>query len=151
MHETSKLRHRLLGLVLVTVAATSIGAEEVELLFEGTWTKGGYVIEGGWSIVEEDEGRFVVLDEDFKTRRAPDLKIFLSPLPLDELEDGNATSGSVLIAPLEQYEGAYRYAIGEDVEFEGYRSILIYCEEFSKYWGGSDLLAIAKPSVDSRR
>ena len=109
------------------------------MLDGGSWTAGGYEIEGGWRILAEDGRRFVELDEEFRTRRAPDLKLFLSPRPLAEVGDDNATEGSLLIAPLESHRGAQRYEIDEDVVLSDYLSILIHCQRFSKYWGGAGL------------
>ena len=128
-----------IGLVLMFLLAPAASAETVETLFEGSWTKGGYAIAGGWKIVAEDGRRYVVLDEDFETRRAPDLKLFLSKRPLDELGDRTATRGAVLIAPLERVSGGQRYAIDPDVDLSRYRSLLIHCERYSKYWGGAEL------------
>ena len=124
--------------LLLVTSAWALAAGEATL-FEGDWTKGGYRIDGRWSIVEDENGRWVVLDDDFKTRRAPDLKIFLSKQPLSSVGDGTATRGSVLVAPLERFKGAYRYRIPANVDPGEYRSILIHCEQYSKYWGGSEL------------
>jgi len=128
-----------LSLALLLSPGRSAKGEEGGVLFEGTWTRGGYSIEGSWKIVEQGGKLFLVLDEDFKTRRAPDLKIFLSPLPLDEVGDRNATLGSALVASLVRAKGAQRFALGEEVDLGAFRSLLIHCESFSKYWGGSRL------------
>lgn len=132
------------ALVLLAALSAMTGvasaAPSSEVLFEGTWIRGGYTIEGRWRIVLEEDGRrYVVLDENFRTRRAPDLKIFLSPLPLEEIGDRNATKGAVLVAPLERHRGFSRYAIKEEVDLEPLRTIIVHCEEFSKFWAGSDL------------
>lgn len=127
-------------LVFLMATGATTPPENGNVLFSGSWTDGGYSIAGGWSIVEEDGDRFVVLDEDFKTRKAPDLKIFLSPLPLGELSDSTATEGSVLVAPLESHGGTSRYPIDAETDLGDYQSILIHCERFSKYWGGAELM-----------
>ena len=44
----------------------------------GTWFKKSQKIAGTWSITD---GQVVI--NDLSTRNAPDLKIFLSPLPVD--------------------------------------------------------------------
>lgn len=126
-----------LALLLLTAAAESADPEKV--LFEGTWTNGGYSIAGGWRIVEEGEARFVILDDEFATRQAPDLKIFLSPLPLDEIGNRNATTGSLLVAALERHSGAQRYPLALDVDLGAFRSIVMHCQRFSKFWGGATL------------
>lgn len=114
-------------------------AVEPEELFSGSWTKKNYSVAGAWSIVADGTDRFVVLDEEFATRRAPDLKVFLSPLPLDALSDGNATSGSFRIAKLEKHKGSQRFSIPAEVNLEDFKSLLIHCEKYSKLWAGAKL------------
>ena len=136
---TSRLTPTAGTAIALTLVGGLLSAQAGTTIFSGTWTPGGYEIEGGWSVVEEDGERFVDLDEDFRTRRAPDLKIFLSPLGLAEIGDGNATEGAVLIAVLEKAKGAQRYAVDGDVDLDAYQTIVIHCELYSKYWGGATL------------
>lgn len=105
----------------------------------GTWTKKSQSINGSWRIVETDEGRFLELDEGFRTRRAPDLKLFLSPLDADSINAGNATSDSVLIAKLKKARGAQRYALPADIDVEQFRTLVLHCEQYTKLWGVSSL------------
>jgi len=138
-------RAGLLAVLLLSASFPSV-ASETTTLTEGAWTKGGYEIEGSWSIVESDEGRFVVLADDFATRKAPDLKIFLSPRKLSELGNRNATSESAFVAALERNRGGQRYRLPAEVDLADYQTILIHCEKFSKYWGGAPLNT--PPSTD---
>ena len=108
-------------------------------LHQGKWTKKGYPIAGTWQIVEEGGRKLVVLDDAFKTKNAPDLKIFLSPKPVAELDNRNATQGSVLVGPLQSAQGAQKLAIPPGTNLGSYRSILIHCEKYSKLWGAAAL------------
>ena len=128
----------ILALALL-VPGQGAQAADSEILFEGQWTRKGSAVAGSWSIVEEGGKRFVVLDNAFKTKRAPDLKIFLSPLALSEVDGSNATDGSFLIAPLESHRGGQRYAIESNVALSEYASIVIQCEKYSKLWGAAHL------------
>ena len=56
-------------------AAAEMASETV--LHSGVWTKKFANSGGEWSIVARGGKRYVVLDDAFRTRRAPDLKIFL--------------------------------------------------------------------------
>ncbi len=105
----------------------------------GTWTKKNYRIKGEWSIVHTEEGSFLELSDDFRTRNAPDLKLFLSPLPAADLANRNAVSGSLLISPLESNKGAQRYKLPEGTRIDDYQSLVLHCEQFSKLWGVSAL------------
>jgi hypothetical protein len=121
------------------LSGPSAQAADSEVLFEGHWTKKGSAISGSWSIVEEGGKRFVLLDDEFKTKKAPDLKIFLSPLSLKEVDGSNATDGALLVSSLESHRGSQRYAIESDVALSEYASIVIQCEKYSKLWGGARL------------
>lgn len=127
-------------LIAVTLGLTApIFAQESEILHSGSWTKKKSAIEGNWEIVREGEKRFVVLDKNFSTKKAPDLKIFLSPLPLESLNDDNLTVRGRLISPLKSHEGAQRFEIPAKIKLESYKSIVIHCEKYEKLWGGASL------------
>ena len=79
------------------------------------------------------------LSDDFKTKSAPDLNIFLSRAELPTLNGKNATRDAVLVAPLKSAKGSQSYAIPEGVDLSEFRSIVIHCVEYSKLWGGSAL------------
>ena len=118
-------------------AASQQAAETV--LHSGSWTKKSFASKGGWSIVESDGKHYVVLSDDFSTRKAPDLKIFLSPLEADAATGKNAADGSTLIAPLASNKGGQRYEIPADVNLDDFKSILIHCEQYAKLWSASAL------------
>lgn len=114
-------------------------AQAATVIASGEWTKKSFSSSGTWQIVEENGTRYVELSEDFRTRRAPDLKIFLSPTAATDTTGSNATDGSVLISPLQSNRGAQRYEIPASVDLSQYASILIHCEAYSKLWSASDL------------
>lgn len=120
-------------------AATLFGMSAVAEEAGGTWTKRSQSIKGSWSIVENEQGRFLELDASFKTRNAPDLKLFLSPLDVTDVKARNATTGSVLIAPLKTNKGAQRYLIPADVDLDRFKTLVLHCEQYTKLWGVSAL------------
>ena len=90
--------------------------------------------------VTAQEGKlFVVLDPAFRTKKAPDLKIFLSPKPLAQLNNRNATQDSLRVGPLQKSRGAQRLEIPSGTSLDEYKTVLIHCEKFSKLWGGAAL------------
>lgn len=123
----------LLSLFLLTIPLAAA------TLHQGSWTKKGYPIAGTWQIVDEGGRKFVVLDAAFKTKSAPDLKIFLSPKTVADLDNGNATEGAVLVARLQNADGAQKLAIPSGTDLKKYRSILLHCEKYSKLWGAAAL------------
>ena len=96
-------------------------------------------MQGTWTIVEEDGDRFLVLSSDFKTRSAPDLKLFLSKHTVSGATNRNATDRAVLIAPLAKNKGGQRYPIPRDVDLTEYSTLLLHCEKYSKLWAASEL------------
>lgn len=122
---------------LVLLAATG-AADSTQ---PSSWTKKSFAVEGTWQIVKEGEDRFLVLSDDFKTRSAPDLKLFLSTHTVSEAGNRNATEGSLLIAPLRSNRGGQRYALPENVDLDQYSSVLLHCEQYSKLWAASALPA----------
>jgi len=118
-------------------AAAEENAEIV--LNSGNWTKKSFKAEGTWSIVEIGDKRFVRLSEDFSTKRAPDLKIFLSPSTAGDASNKNATKGSILVSELTSNSGAQEYALPDGLDLSAYKSILIHCEQYSKLWSAADL------------
>lgn len=113
--------------------------QAAETLYSGEWTKKTFKSSGTWSIYQEDGKTFVKLSSDFRTRSAPDLKIFLSPLAASDTTGKNATDGSYRVAELSSNAGEQIYEIPADVDLNDYQSILIHCEQYSKLWSASDL------------
>ena len=126
-------------MLIVTIAAQA----QTEVIFSGEferesrWT----TFEGSWSIVKEGDAYKVVLGDDFEAKKAPDLKIFLSKAPFDDITGKNAVSkGSPkLVAKLTSYKGKTSYAIPAGINPADFTTIIIHCEEYSKLWGGSPL------------
>ena len=118
-------------------AAAAVPADG--LLASGTWTKKKRTSKGTWSITREGGELFVKLDDDFSTRNAPDLKIFLSPLSAAETSNANAINGALLVSLLSSNKGAQSYKIPSGTDLADYKSILIHCENFTILWSAADL------------
>lgn len=83
----------------------------------GFWTKINYKIKGTWTLTETDGKTVLTLSEDFKTKSAPDLKLFPSPQPISAINNKNALNESLLISPLQKIHeslGRHRPALKED-------------------------------------
>ncbi|MGF1454430.1 MAG: DM13 domain-containing protein [Alphaproteobacteria bacterium] len=124
--------------VLVAAPSSAYAAQDAELA-SGGFTNQEYKISGNWRIYEEDGKTFIALSDDFRTRRGPDLKIFLSPLAPDAVTGKNATEGSLLVAELDKSRGAQTYEIPTGTDLSAYQSVVIHCERFSKLWGAGPL------------
>lgn len=105
---------------------------------KGSWTKKTHKISGTWSIVDNGKTKTIHL-KGFSTKKAPDLKIFLSPQTAKASSNKNATAGSKFVVELKSHKGDQSYSIPSGVDLTKYKSILIHCEKYTKLWGAGDL------------
>lgn len=128
---------------MTALAPAAAQAEEIsassEVLHSGTWTKKSQRASGEWKIYTDGDATYLKLSSDFKTRNAPDLKLFLSPQAASATNNKNATEGAVLISLLESNKGEQVYTIPAGVDLSSFRSVLIHCEQYSKLWSAADL------------
>lgn len=103
------------------------------------WKNQEITVKGAWSIQQRDDGNYVVLSDDFKTRGAPDLKLFVSKTGYDAITGNNATDSSTLVAKLSSNKGGQNYKIPENINLDDYQSLIIHCEQYSKLWASSPL------------
>lgn len=96
-------------------------------------------LQGDWAFEQRDGKTFIVLSEDFRAARGPDLKIFLSPLAYGEVTGTTAVNGAINIGELKKTRGVQEYELPADINVADYQSILVHCEQFAVLWGGSDL------------
>jgi len=98
-----------------------------------------FIIKGEWSLVEADGQTQIHFSEGFKTKGGPDLKVFLSKTPIDELDSKTAASDTKSIGVLKSKSGGQIYTVPGDIDLLDYKSVIIHCEAFSVLWGGFDL------------
>ena len=141
---SSYLRLAFLPLIFL-LGLSAANGRETQVLYTGDWKSNSFstTLKGSWQIVREDETTYVKMGDNFEASGAPDLKIFLSKLPLDDITGDNAAEGntSVRVAKLKTFHGKSTYVIPDDVAIEDYKSVVIHCEAYSKLWGGSPLSA----------
>lgn len=104
-----------------------------------SFVKRHYSISGNATLVETETGTKIVFSDDFETRSGPDLKVYLSKLPLSQLKDKNVDDNSLKIGVLKSKQGAQSYSLPKGVSLTEYKSVVIHCEAFSKLWGGFDI------------
>ena len=134
------MKNIVLTLVILLVGITSLNAQKV---YNGEWESDSFFIsfEGSWEIVKEGSKTYVVMGDDFSTKKAPDLKIFLSKANLSDIDGDNANdkNNAVFVAKLTSYKGSAKYLVPSGVNISDYKTILVHCEEYSKFWGGAPL------------
>jgi Electron transfer DM13 len=111
-----------------------------EVLAHGSsWTKKSNKITGQWEIARTDAGLVIRFGDDFKTKKAPDLKVFLSTQSVKSANGNNATNGATMVAKLKSVKGGSKYLLKGVADLSSFDSLLIHCEQYSKLWGGVDL------------
>jgi len=110
-----------------------------EALSSGAFVKKQKSLKGDWQVVEENGQTIIRFAENFKTKNGPDLKIFLSPQSLTDVNGHTATNGAVLLGTLKSTRGGQDYIVPEGVSLANFNSVLVHCEAFSVLWGGGAL------------
>ncbi len=105
----------------------------------GTFTKATFGIKGEWQILQQNGQTIFRLNDKFKTKNGPDLKLFLSPKKVSAVTGETATQGAVRLGVLKSNKGTQDYVIPANVDLSQFGSILIHCEAYSKLWGGADI------------
>ncbi len=106
---------------------------------EKPFVKKRYSIEGSAKIETSENSTQLVFSEDFKTKNGPDLKIYLSKIPLSELTEKDVDLDAVRLSVLKSHRGSQSYVIPANIDISEYQSIVIQCEAYSVLWGGFDL------------
>ncbi len=126
------------ALVLVSLSFSAFCDET--LRGPGNWIRKDYDIAGEWEIVSRDNARFIVFDEDFATTAGPDLRIYLSTMPIADIGDNDVKPpSSIEIAILKSNKGAQEYALPANIDLDKYSSMLIHCKRHAHLWGGAAL------------
>lgn len=130
----AKIFHLLLmtGAILFLSFSSSFAAE-------GGWQNQEFKVKGSWSIEHRADGNYIVLSDDFKTRSAPDLKLFFSKSNFSGINGSNATQDSAFVAKLSSSKGGQAYKIPDGVNVSDYESLVLHCEQYSKLWASTPL------------
>ena len=126
----------MLGIIIGTAAADAVYAADT--VASGGFSNVAMKTKGTWAIETRDDGVYVILSADFKTRKAPDLKIFLDTQKASNVDDDNAADG-LFVAELKSAKGGQEYKLPAGVDLSAYKSFVIHCEQYSKFWAAGDI------------
>ena len=114
-------------------------------LRSGSFVDGEHPTQGIARIIEQDNQRFLELDDSFATSTSgPDLVVILHRSgdvigstfpPAYPINEGDY----VFLAPLERYTGAQTYLIPDDIPLADYQSAAIWCRKFNATFGAATL------------
>ncbi len=106
---------------------------------EKPFVKKRYTIQGSAKVEQIDGETRLVFSENFKTKNGPDLKVYLSKVPLSSLSAQDVDQSAVRISVLKSNKGSQSYIIPADINLSEYQSVVIQCEAYTVLWGGFDL------------
>ncbi len=91
-------------------------------------------IRGSFVIEKEGDQTFLIISDDFKTKKGPDLQLVLSPLAFNEVSGKSAmNSGAVSIGPLKSHIGGGRYLIPKSLDLSKMKCVLIHCVKHQNF------------------
>jgi len=122
----------------INVSAQSYGSG-TKASAESSFVKKRYTIKGTWDITEQNGQKVITFNDDFKTKGGPDLKVYLSPNNIRQLNSKTVEQSALKLSVLKSNSGAQSYVIPADVNLSDYKSVVIHCEAYSVLWGGFDL------------
>jgi len=105
----------------------------------GAWQNQETKVKGSWSIEHRADGDYIVLSDEFKTRNAPDLKLFFSKNNYSAIKGSNATQDATFVAKLNSSKGGQAYKIPAGINVSDYQSLILHCEQYSKLWASTPL------------
>jgi Electron transfer DM13 len=102
------------------------------LLREGAWMGSGSYTVSGVAQIYDDNGKKVLLLNNFSSSNGPDLKVYLSTT------SGNASF--VNLGKLKSTSGKQTYAIPDGTDIDQFKFALIWCQQFSALFGKAETL-----------
>ena len=111
-----------------------------ELLSGTNWVKKYYDICGRWAIEKQADKKILVFEDDFKTLRGPDVKVFLSQKHIEDIDKRESVDlEGTLLGEIANFSGAQSFEIPKEISLDDFKSIIIHCRAYSVVWGGTNL------------
>jgi Electron transfer DM13 len=111
---------------------------ETSTLPYGSFKAAEHPTKGMVKLVSENNKRFLMFDEAFKTDDGPDLYVILyrgQEVPKSGVKEGDYVS----IAKLQKTSGTQRYALPDNIKLDDYNSVAIWCKQFNATFGYAPL------------
>ncbi len=126
--------------ILLTLAFTVAISSAAFAQKGNTWSKKNYNITGNWSIETTNGKTYLVLHDDFRTSKGPDLKLFVAKKSTAAVKKNDAVETyGVFIAALKSNKGKQKYLLPSSVSIGDYKSLIIHCEKYTKVWGATSI------------
>ena len=132
----------LITAALIVVPAIALASSQTDLKssnVEAEFVKKRYTIHGSAEIETSDGITRIIFSDDFKTKNGPDLKVYLSKIPLTELSEKDVDEDALRVSVLKSHKGSQSYTLPANIDISEYKSVVIQCEAYAVLWGGFDL------------
>ena len=126
-------------MILPMVAALAFAGNAFAIDSNGTFEKKAKKISGSWTLAEVDGQQIIRFNDDFKTKKGPDLKIFLSKKSVNDLSKNPTFIEPLSLGLIDSNKGGQEYIVPEGINLDDFESILIHCESYNILWGGFDI------------
>jgi len=140
--QSNILQSNMKQILSLFVATVTVLVLSFTMAFAGQpsgWQNQEIKVKGAWSIEQRADGNYLILDNAFKTKNAPDLKFFLSKKGYSSINGNNAANDAVLISQLKSAKGGQEYKIPSNINLADYSSLVLHCEQYSKLWASTPL------------
>ena len=137
------------GLILIALLLSSVLTQGVQVYADEVIAHGSLSaafssfgrpsLTGDWQIITAADGHYLQLSDNFRAKKGPDVKIFLSPLASDAVTADNAVMDSVFVALLTRFKGQTRIRLPSGIDVKEYQSLVFHCQAYTKLWGQSAL------------
>jgi hypothetical protein len=102
------------------------------LLREGTWMGSGSYMVSGVAQIYDDNGKRVLLLNNFSSSNGPDLRVYLSTT--------TSASSFINLGKLKSTSGKQTYAIPDGTDLDQFKFALVWCQQFSALFGQAETL-----------
>ena len=136
-----KLSFLLLSLMLAcgpedttptTPANDTFDETKATLLREGSWMGSGSYTVSGVAQIYDDNGKKILLLNNFSSSNGPDLRVYLSTT--------TGAASFVNLGKLKSTSGKQTYEIPDATDINEFKFALIWCQQFSVLFGKSETL-----------
>lgn len=110
-----------------------------EVTVSGDFIKKQKSIKGSWEVIQRGDQTIIKFGDDFRAKKGPDLKVFLSPQTVSDVNGKTAMNNAVLLGELTSTKGGQEYVLPAGVDINDFESVLVHCEAYSVLWGGGEL------------
>lgn len=111
----------------------------VDVSVSGDFIKKQKSIKGSWEVIQRGDQTVIKFGDDFRAKKGPDLKVFLSPQSVSDVSGKTATNNAVLLGKLTSTKGGQEYVLPAGIDINDFESVLVHCEAYSVLWGGAEL------------